>query len=163
MNKETQYAGVSKRETVEKYFDMVYRLALSQTKDKNHADDVVQDVFLRYIKTDKQFESEEHVKAWLLRVTINCSKNIFTNAWFKKTEPLNDELVFETQEHSDVYYAAQELPAKYRTVVHLFYYEDLSIEQISEYLHMKQSTVKSQLHRARQMLKEKLKGGYDFV
>ena len=67
-----------KHAIVEKYFDTVYRLALSQTQDKNKADDVLQDVFVRYIKSDKTFESEEHLKAWLIRVTINCSKSTFT-------------------------------------------------------------------------------------
>ena len=153
----------SKRESVEKYFDMVYRLALSQTRNKDFADDVVQDVFLRYIKTDTDFESEEHIKAWLIRVTVNCTKSLFTSAWFRRTEELKDDIVFETEDHSDVYNATQELPLKYRTVVHLFYYEDMPIAQIATVLNTKESTVKSQLHRAREMLKEKLKGEYDFV
>ena len=157
---ETNCAGVWEHTIIEKYFDMVYHLALSQTKDKNHADDVVQEVFLRFVKTDKPFNDEEHAKAWLIRVTINCSKNVFNNSWFKKTEPLNEDIVFETKEESDVYYAVAELPAKYRTVIHLFYYEDLSVSQIAEYLKIKQSTVKSQLHRGRELLKSKLKEGF---
>lgn len=156
-------SSATKREYVEKYFDMVHRLALSQTRNQDYADDIVQDVFLRYIKTDTEFKSEEHVKAWLLRVTVNCTKSMFTSSWFKKTEELTDDLVFETEEHGDVYYATQDLPQKYRTVIHLFYYEDMPIAQIAEILNTKESTVKSQLHRAREMLKEKLKGEYDFV
>ena len=70
-----------KHAIVEKYFDTVYRLALSQTRDSRRADDVLQEVFLRYIKTDKVFESEEHIKAWLLRVTVNSSKSSFTDTW----------------------------------------------------------------------------------
>ena len=157
---ETSCAGVWEHTIIEKYFDMVYHLALSQTKDKNHADDVVQEVFLRFVKTDKPFNDEEHAKAWLIRVTINCSKNVFNNSWFKKTEPLSEDIVFETKEESDVYYAVAELPVKYRTVIHLFYYEDLSVSQIAEYLKIKQSTVKSQLHRGRELLKSKLKEGF---
>ena len=153
----------NKRETVEKYFDMIYKLALSQTKNREYADDVVQEVFLRYIKTDKEFESDEHIKAWLIRVTINCSKSVFGSSWMKKTQPLSDDLVFNTEEKSDVYYATLELPQKYKAVIHLFYYEDLSVAQISKYLGIKESTVKSQLSRGREMLREKLKGGYDFV
>ena len=155
--------SISKESVIEKYFNMVYKLALSQTKDKANTDDVVQEVFLRYIKGNTVFESEEHIKAWLIRVTINCSKNIFSNSWFKKTVPLTEEIVFESKEKSDVYYATLELPQKYRTVIHLFYYEDLSIAQIAEYLKTKESTVKSQLHRGRAMLKEKLKGGFEDV
>lgn len=150
---------VSKEEVVEKYFNMVYKLALSQTKDKTHADDVCQEVFLRYIRSNTKYESEEHIKAWLIRVTVNCSKNIFSNSWFQKTVPLTEEIMFENEEKGDVYYATLELPQKYRTVIHLFYYEDLSVAEIASSLKMKESTVKSQLHRGREMLKEKLKGG----
>ncbi len=155
-----------KRQIVEKYFDMIYKLALSQTKSREHADDVVQEVFLRYIKTDTDFQSEEHIKAWLIRVALNCSKSVFTTSWHKKTVPISereDMPVFDTIEKSDVYYAVAELPQKYRAIIHLFYYEDMSVEQISKYLGINPSTVKSQLSRGRKMLGEKLKGGYDFV
>jgi len=154
---------LSKEAVVEKYYNMVYKLALSQTKDRTNTDDVVQEVFLRYIRGDTAFESEEHIKAWLIRVTINCSKNTFSNSWFKKTVPLTEEIVFESKEKGDVYYATLELPPKYRAVIHLFYYEDLTVVQIAKYLNSKESTIKSQLHRAREMLKEKLKGGFGDV
>ena len=156
-----------KDKLTEKYFDMVYRLAVSQTKDKAHADDVVQEVFLRFFKYEKAFESEEHVKAWLLKVTINCSRDVFLNSWFKKTTSLTevkDEPVFDSQEKSDIYYAVSELPQKYRGVIHLFYYEGYSVSEIAKIMDAKESTVKSQLHRAREMLKEKFqKGGAWFV
>lgn len=152
-----------KRQVVEKYFDMVYRLALSQTKNKEHADDVVQEVFLRYIKTDKVFENEEHIKAWLLRVTINCSHNVFSNSWVQKTVPISEDIVFDTKEKGDVYYAVLELPQKYRAVIHLFYYEDMSVDEISKYLGINSSTIKSQLSRGRKILRKKLEGGYGFV
>ena len=165
MYNEQNTIEISRQEMVEKYFDMVFRLALSQTKSRDFSDEVVQDVFLRFLKQDKPFESEEHIKAWLIRVTINCSKSMFTNTWFKRTEGLDEnmEIAFEDKEESDVFYATQELPPKYRAVIHLFYYEDMSVEKIAETLDLKESTVKSQLHRAREMLREKLKRGYDFV
>lgn len=155
--------NISKEDIVEKYFNMVSKLALSQTKSRTSADDVVQEVFLRYIRGDTVFESEEHIKAWLIRVTINCSKNTFSNSWFKKTVPLTEEIAFCSKEKSDVYYATLALPQKYRTVIHLFYYEELSVAQIAKYLKTKESTVKSQLHRGREMLREKLKGGFEDV
>ncbi len=158
MSEKTVCADVFKHEMTEKYFDTVYRLALSQTKSRQHADDVLQEVFLRYIKTDKEFESEEHIKAWLIRVTINCSKNVFSDLWFKRTVPLSEEITFETDRESDVYHAVAELPQKYRAVIHLFYYEDMPIAQISRCLGIKETTVKSQLHRGREMLKNLLKG-----
>lgn len=154
---------MTKEEIVKKYFNTVYRLALSQTKSKAYADDVTQDVFLRFLNKERSFENEEHLKAWFLRVTINCSKSVFTSSWFKKSVPLSEELTFDTEEKSDVYYAVMELPPKYRSVIHLFYYEDLSVLEISKILNMKESTVKSQLHRGRELLKSMLKGGYNFV
>lgn len=163
---ETYCADVFKHKIIEKYFDTVYRLAYSQTQDRHKADDVLQEVFLRYIKSDKAFESEEHIKAWLIRVTVNCCKSIYLSSWFKKTVPLNEEqnLTFEIPEQSDVYMTVAKLPKKYKTVIHLFYYEDLSVKQIADYLKIKESTVKSQLHRGREMLKSMLKEGscYEF-
>lgn len=152
-----------KRAVCEKYFDSIYRLVLCRTKNKDSADDIVQEVFYKYIKTDREFDTEEHVKAWLIRVAINQSNSYFTSNWFKKTEPLNENLVFESEEKSDVYYAVMSLPQKYRTVIHLFYYEDMPVSRISEYLGINESTVKSQLKRGREMLSAKLKGEYDYV
>jgi RNA polymerase sigma-70 factor (ECF subfamily) len=144
-----------------KYSNMVYRLALSRTKNIHDAEDIMQEVFLRLVKKAPDFESDEHRKAWIIRVTVNCSSKLHTSAWFRRTVPLVEELKFETTERSEVYYAVMELPLKYRTVIHLFYYEDLSIAQISGTLSVKESTVKSQLLRARQLLKVRLKGEFD--
>lgn len=151
--------SVFKHAMVEKYFDTVYRLAYSQTQDSHRADDVLQEVFLRYIKTDKDFENEEHIKAWLIRVTINCSKSTFTESFVKKTVPLTDDITFEIPEQEDIYFAVAKLPKKYRAVIHLFYYEDMPIKQIAKVLKTKESTIKSQLHRGREMLKSILEGG----
>ena len=153
-----------KKEIIEKYFNMIYHLAASQVKNRTHADDIVQDVFLKYIQNQKSFESEEHIKAWLIRVTINCSKSLFTSSWFKKTTPLEDEeFVFDMEEKSDVFYAVSELPLKYKSVIHLFYYEDMSIAEISAALKIKEATIKSQLSRGRELLRNKLKGGVNGV
>ena len=151
-----------KREMAEKYFDMVYRLALMRTKDKYFAEDVCQDVFFKYIKSNKAFESEEHTKAWLIRVTINASKSLLTSSWHKKTVPLSEEIVFNSPEKSDLFEQVQKLSPKYATIIHLHYYEDLSIKQIAKLLGMKESTVKSHLFRGRQKLKILLGGRYDY-
>lgn len=163
MTKDRLRGGADKREYVEKFFDMIYKLALSQTKNRENADDVVQEVFLRYLKYGKEFESEEHIKAWLIRVTLNCCKSLFTSAWVRKTAPLDEDIPFDTEEKHDVYYAVAELPPKYRAVIHLFYYEDFSVAEISKALGIKQTTVKSQLSRGRDMLREKLKGDCGLV
>ena len=150
-------------EIIRAHFDMVYRLALSQTKSVANAEDVTQEVFLRFVENRRKLKSSEHIKAWLIRVTINCSKSVFLSSWFRKTVPLTDEITFDTPEKSEVYYAVQSLPSKYRTVIHLFYYEDMSVKEIADCLSMKESTVKSHLFRGRELLKKELKGGYDFV
>lgn len=148
-----------KRQTVEKYFDMVYKLALSQAKDVSLAEDITSDVFLKYIESAKDFESEEHIKAWLIRVTINRAKSIFKSAHYTKTVPLADTLEAEMpKEESDVYEAVLKLPRKYRAAIHLFYYEGYKTAEIAGILKMKEATVRSQLARARQMLKGILEG-----
>jgi RNA polymerase sigma-70 factor (ECF subfamily) len=148
---------------VEKHFNMVLRLALARCGEKHRADDVVQEVFYRFLKKDREFENEEHLKAWLIKVTINCSKNVFLDDFFRNTAELTEEISFNDPEESDVYYAVLSLPSKYRTVIHLFYYEDMQIKEIAEILNTKETTVKSQLHRAREMLKEKLKEDCEIV
>ena len=149
--------------TVNQYSDMVYTLALARAKNKSDAEDVFQEVFIRYMKNHHKIVSDEHCKAWLIRTTINCSYDIFNSPWTKKTVPMIDNLVFSTEEKSDIYHNVLELPKKYRTVIHLFYYEDMSIKEIAEVLGTKEGTVKSQLHRGRNMLKESLKGEMDYV
>lgn len=163
MTEEKSRTDVSSDEIIRKYFDMVYRLALSQTRSVALAEDVTQEVFLRFIQQEDVFQSDEHIKAWLIRVTVNCAKSVFKSAWFRKTVPLTEEISFDTPEKSEVYFAVQNLPSKYRTVIHLFYYEDMSVKEIADILGMKQSTVKSHLFRGRELLRTKLKGGYDFV
>ncbi len=152
---------ISRSEMTEKYYDMVYRLALSRTKSRTHAEDVSQEVFLRFLKTDKVFESEEHIKAWLIKVTINRSKSVFSDLWLKRTVPLDEEIPFSSPKLSEVYFAVLNLPPKYKTALHLFYYEDMSVKSIAECLGEKEATVKTLLHRGRKMLKKTLDGRYD--
>ena len=99
------------------------------------------------------FESEEHEKAWFIRVTINCSKNLLNSKFLKNTAELKEEIAFETKERHEIYYAVQKLPVKYKTIVHLYYYENYKINEISKILKMKENTVKSYLSRAREKLK----------
>ncbi|MFQ7000672.1 MAG: RNA polymerase sigma factor [Clostridium sp.] len=143
--------------SLNKYSNMVFRLAFARTKNNHDANDIMQEVFLRYMKNKKEFKDEEHKKAWLIKTTINCSKTLLTSAWFRKTTSLEDNIVEELKEKSEVYYALLKLSKKYRTVIHLFYYEDMSIAEISSLLNIKESTIKSQLNRARNKLKEILK------
>lgn len=148
---------------IERYGDMVFRLSLARTRSKPDAEDVFQDVFLRLMKNLHKIQSEEHLKAWLIRATINCSTSLLTSSWVKTTEALSEDIPFEDSEKSFVYYAVMELPKKYRTAIHLFYFEGLSIKEIAEVCSASESAVKSWLNRGRNMLKTKLKGEYDYV
>lgn len=136
------------------YADMVYRLAFARTGTKYDADDIFQEVFLRYVTKRPAFKSEEHRKAWLLRVTVNCSNKFWNSFWKKKVQGLTGDLVFAEQETVELYEELQKLPPKYREVVHLFYYEDMPLEEISRVLKRKNSTVRTQLTRARAMLRK---------
>lgn len=148
-------------ETIRKYSNMVYRLAISRTRNIDMAEDVYQDVFLRLARKNPKFENEEHAKAWLLKVTMNCSKNIVNTGFIKHRAELEENLKFETPERHDIYYAILELQAKYRTVIHLYYYEGYSIKEISKILKIGENTVKSQLSRARMKLEKIIKGGLE--
>ena len=143
---------------VEKYSNMIYRLALIRTKTKENSEDVYQEVFLRLAKKMPDFKSEEHEKAWLIRVTINCSKNLLNSKFFRNTSELKEDIPFETEEKHNIYYSVQKLPIKYKTIVHLYYYENYKINEISQILKMKENTVKSYLARAREKLKMEEEG-----
>lgn len=147
--------------TIEKYSNMVYRLAVARTGKIEEAQDVYQEVFLRLAKKMPDFESEEHKKAWLIRVTINCSKTLLNSSFIRHRAELDENLSFETPERHDLYYAVLKLPIKYRTVVHLYYYENYSIKEISKILNTNENTVKTRLSRARKQLEEAVKGGIE--
>lgn len=150
-------ADESIEQVIDKYADMVYRLALARTQNKYDAEDVFQNVFMRYFKKSPVFKDEEHQKAWLIRVTINCSKSVFLSSWRRNTLPLEDTLQTEDKEKNELFQELNKLPPRYREVIHLFYYEDLSVAKISEILHRKESTVRTQLTRARSILKSFMK------
>lgn len=164
-------ANISIDSILQDYSGMVYRLAYARTKNKSDAEDLFQEVFLKCYKANLQFKSEEHCKAWLIRVTVNPSKNFFTSSWHKKIlleeTPLRnsekDSSHPPEDDKSEVFYSVMKLPEKYRIVVHLYYYEGYSVIEIANILKRKESTVKTQLFRARELLKENLKGEYDYV
>ena len=157
---------ITAEEVIDRYADMVYRLALLQVKNKADADDILQEVFVRLIRHIHKLQDWNHVKAWLIRVTINCAKKYFDRYWNKNVCFLDEteEICFEEKGYEEaegdgfVYQAVCRLPEKYRIVVHLFYYEELSVTEIAKFTKQKETTVKSQLFRAREMLKTWLEG-----
>ena len=149
-----------------KYGDSIYRIALVHTQNEMDAQDIVQEVFLKFARNASQFQSDQHIKAWLIRVAINMCTDLKRSAWNRKTTELNDECLpaeeFTTGE-SELYQAVMSLPVKYKDVIHLFYYEGYSIKEISRITEQKENAVKTQLSRGRVLLKELLKGEYDYA
>jgi len=144
---------------IQKYKDMVYRIAFTQCKNPADAEDITQEVFIRYLKKKPEFFSEEHLKAWLIRVCINASKSLLRSVWFKKTVPLSEHIDTPVDEHSttSTYTAVLSLPDKYRFVVLLYYFEGYNIKEIAGILGKTETAIQTQLQRARHMLKDKLK------
>ena len=124
---------ISASEAFKKHSDMVYRLAVARVKNKYDADDILQEVFLRFIKVKDKVENDEHLKALLIRITINCSKSLLMSSWFKRTESLSESFGV-LDEYSDTLDAVLRLPKKYRTVIHLHYYMGYSVNEISSIL-----------------------------
>jgi len=155
---------------MEKYANGIYQLALVKTKNPDQASDIFQEVFYKLTKSRKPFESEEHTKAWLIRVTLNCCVNMWQSAWFRHTVPIAEyeeksEKGSETEsldQDDDVYKSVMKLPEKYRVPIHLFYYEELSLAEISNVMGIKSNTVATRLNRGRNLLKENLKGEYSY-
>ena len=141
---------------IRRYSDMVYRLAFARTGNRSDAEDLYQEVFLRYLTKAPAFTSEDHRKAWLLRVAVNCANRFHTAPWRKRTEPLSEALSVPAPEGEDLWEELRRLPERDRTVLHLYYYEDMTTEEIAQMLGRNPATVRSQLLRARAKLKKLL-------
>ena len=146
-------------ELVKQYQDRLYAAALSICKNPEDAEDVVQDVFLKYHTSSKEFRDEEHLKAWLLRLVINRGRDLWRRRTVRNVAPLSDLLPsvsFASEEASELFFAIMSLPPKYRIVVHLYYYEDYPVSKIAGLLRISESNVKIRLMRARKALKQYL-------
>ena len=135
----------------------VYRLAYAMVRSRHDADDIFQETFLRFHRSAPRFESDEHRKAWLLRVAANCARTLLASPWRKRTETLEDVFTCRDPEESAVDEALARLEPKYRAVVHLYYYEGYTTEEIARLLGRKGAAVRAQLSRARRKLAELLK------
>jgi len=143
----------------ETYRDNLFAVAFNVCKNAEDAEDVVQDTFMQYYTLQKEFDSEQHIRAWLIRVAVNKAKNKNRSFWRRNKMSLEDymeTLSFETPESENLFETVMQLPDKFRTVIHLFYYEDYSVREISEILKLSESNVKVRLTRGRSLLREKL-------
>ena len=148
------------QELIERYQKNLYAAAFNICKNQMDAEDVVQETFVQYYTTKKEFESEQHIRAWLLRVAINKAKNLTVTFWKKHKCSLEDymeTLTFPDPQSRDLFEEVMKLPEKYRIVIHLFYYEDYSVREITDILKLSESNVKVRLSRGWAMLKDSLK------
>lgn len=142
----------------QRYMDTIFRIAYSYLRSQADADDVTQDVLIQLYKTDTAFESDDHLKHWLIRVTVNRCKNIFRSPW-RKVEDIADyenSLTFEAPEHRELFDAVMVLDKRYRLPVLLYYYEGYSQKEIAGLLSLPEETVRTRLFRARGKLKATL-------
>ncbi len=136
------------------YKSLVFSVAYNYCKNVEDANDITQETFIKYLKHDAVFESEEHRKAWLIRVTVNNCKSLLVSPWFKRTVPLDEQYPFVDKEESELFHAVMALPVKYRSVIHLYYYAGYSTKEVASVLSLGESAVRVRLLRAREKLKE---------
>lgn len=147
---------------VNKYADMVLRLALTHLGNLADAQDVCQEVYIKLFKHQRPFNDAEHEKAWIIRVTINTCKDVIRSPWKKWFSPVEEiPLPIEHIESMEVVSFVLKLPRKYRMVIHLYYYEGYKTAEIAELLNRNEGTIRTQLKRAKELLKAKLMGGLD--
>ncbi|MCR5703760.1 MAG: sigma-70 family RNA polymerase sigma factor [Eubacterium sp.] len=149
-------------EIVERYSNNLYKIAISYCKNRYDAEDILQTVFVKLLQADEGFESDEHLKRWLIRVTVNCCKDFCSSFWKRRTMGMDEarnegEWNFPTSEQSTLYEQVMRLPQKYRLVIHLYYYEEYTVKEIAEILGIKETTVQTQLMRGRKKLESELK------
>lgn len=156
------YTDIQMQEILAEYGPMVYRLAMAYLRHREDVEDTYQDVFLKLIRHQPQFEAPAHQKAWFIRVTINCCKDRLKKA-SRRDLPLDENVPAEPTDYSALYEALGKLAEQERTLVHLYYYEGYTSEEIGMLLAMNSSTVRSKLNRARKKLKDFMAEGEDEI
>lgn len=144
-------------QAVERYGDMVFRVAYSCLRRREDAEDVMQDVLLKLYRADRPFDSEEHRKAWLIRVAVNESRKAARR--YRRAAPLEElpeTAAFDRSEDRELFLAVMALPEKYRTAVYLHYYEGYSVREVAALTGSRESTVQTRLARARELLRKAL-------
>lgn len=160
MEQESSYSEHDLSELIHRHADMVMRIAFTYLKNSADAQDICQEVFMKVLKHRKTFHDAEHEKSWIVRVAINCCKDALRSPWKRLFSPLGEtDLPITEQENKEVVAQVMELPEKYRIVLYLYYFEGYSTAEIAELLQRKEATVRTQLKRARELLKANLFGG----
>lgn len=146
-------------EIIELYANMILQIAYQNLFNKSDAEDVTQEVFIKIVNNLKEIKNKEHLKAWIIRVTINLCKDYNKNFWNKKTIAIDEELKYFDKENQDVFKKLLKLSPEYRNIIYLYYYQGYKINEIAEILSMNPNIVSSYLTRARKELKNILEDG----
>lgn len=141
------------QDIVNDYSDMLLRIAFQNIKSLSDSEDIVQESYIKLINSNIDFNNEEHLKAWLIRVTINKCKDHFKSSWFRKTVLISENMDFLAPEEKGIMNEIFSLDKKYRNVIYLYYYEGYSIKEIANILNKNANTISSLLQRARKNLK----------
>ena len=139
--------------------DTVLRVGYTWTGNLQDAQDVSQTVLLKLYREKTEFESDEHVKRWLIRVAVNEGRKLRSSGWFKRRVSLEEyagTVDFESREDSELFIIVMGLPEKYRVPLYLYYYEDYTIKEVAALCRLKESTVQTRLQRARERVKKAL-------
>ena len=140
---------------VEKYSNMVLQIAFQNVFNNSDAEDITQEVFIKLMNNLQKLENEEHAKAWLIRVTINLSKDYNKSFWRKNTTEIDENIkYFDTNDDFQIMNEISKLKPVYRNIIYLYYYQGYKINEISAILDMKENTVSTNLARARKSLKD---------
>ncbi len=145
--------------TIRKYADTIYRIAFQYTGNISDAQDILQDVSVAMVTSNPPFDDECYLRNWICKVTVNKCRNLKKSKSFRAFEELDENIPEKTYEKISLSEEMKKLPAKYRTVLYLYYYEEFSIEEISHILSLNQNTVGSQLRRGREKLRKILTEG----
>ena len=171
------------QQKINNYSSLLYRIAFLQLKNNQDAEDVVQETFYRLVKNRKEFETPEHEKAWLIKVTLNGCRKVWRSAWYRhtdivpagelpegglpagrqgETDGAMEAGILEKERNREIMEAVLKLPRRYREVIHLFYFQQMSVKEIRAATGRKESTITSQLTRGRELLKKNLKEEYRY-
>jgi len=164
MNDVPSRADGDLNEIITRYQSMVYGLALARTGSPQDADDVFQETFLAYCRSAKTFRDEQHRKAWLLRTALNMARRVTSSTWRQKIVPLEAgedvPALFREPEENRVWQALLSLDEEQRLPLYLYYFEELSTDEVAQALHLRPGTVRMRMSRGRDKLRDLLKGDY---
>lgn len=141
------------------YSNMILKIVFTYVKNTTISEDIMQEVFIKYINKMPKFESKENEKAWFIRVAINLSKDYLKSSWIRKRSEMPEELTYLQEYEQEIIGDVLNLPNKYKSIIYLYYYEGYSIKEIAKILKINEKTVGTRLSRGRKILKINIEGG----